>query len=426
MTVLARIGDQGCGCDEPEQLAALISIDEALARIARHAVPVVGTEVLLISRAVGRILAEPVRATAMTPAFDNSAMDGYAVDTSAFAGDGPWTFPVISRVPAGAAATTPVGENGVARILTGAPVPEGADAVIRQEDASRSGDLAIFSKRPASGSNIRRAGSDMQPDQIVIEAGARLGSREIAACAAAGACRVHVHRTLRAGLLVTGNEVRPAGAGRGGAEIWDVNTPMLCAALASRNIDLVHVGQVADDRTALEDNLAKLVGRVDLLVTTGGVSVGEEDHVKPALCALGGEVQFSGVAIKPGKPVSFGRIGSSHWLGLPGNPLAAFVTWKLFGTALVCLLTGQSNHYALRRHVVTAAAIHRKPGRCEFRPASVIRLDDKSREVVTFEYATHSGRVGRLATSDGLIVLPADSDHLPAGTLVEFLSFRDD
>lgn len=423
MTIIRRIETQGCGCDAPEQLTKLLSIDEALVRIAQHAMPVAGADSVPLRQALDRTLAEPVRAAAMSPPFDNAAMDGYAVDTAAFTGDGPWTFSVDSRVPAGAAFSASVGRAQVARIFTGAPVPAGADAVIRQEDACRTAGSVIFQERPTSGVNIRRAGGDMNPGDIIVEAGTRLGPREIAACAAAGAATVQVRRALSVGLLVTGNEVRAPGAARDEADIWDVNTPMLCAVMTSPRIDLVHIEQVPDQRDRLKRSLADLAGRVDLIVTTGGVSVGEEDHVKPALSALGAELHFSGAAIKPGKPISFGRVGSSYWIGLPGNPLAAFVTWQLFGKALVRNLTGQTGAGTLRRHVVTAEAIRRKPGRCELRPATLIGFDPRGREVAGFEDTTHSGRVGRLPVSDGLIFLPVECDHLPAGALVEFLPF---
>jgi molybdopterin molybdotransferase len=222
---------------------------------------------------------------------------------------------------------------------------------------------------------------------------------------------------------VTGDEVRPAGTNRSAAQIWDVNSPMLSALLATSAVDLVSVGQAADDRSGLASQLAELAARSDLIVTTGGISVGEEDHVRPALAALGGEILFSGVAIKPGKPVSFGRLGSSLWLGLPGNPLSAFVTFQVFGTALIRRLTGENTQPSLRRHVVLSEALRRKPGRCELRPATIAGFDAQGREVVRSDDATHSARVGTLPFADGLIFLPAEADYLPAGALVEFHPF---
>jgi molybdopterin molybdotransferase len=423
MTIHQAIASPGCGCDRQDMTHSLISIDEALARISAHAEPVGRTEAVGLESALGRILVRPVRSRSMSPAFDNAAMDGYAVATSALTGTGPWVLRVVARVPAGQESTMSLAGAAVARIFTGAPIPDGADAVVMQEDVRRDGDVIHLSRRPAPGLNIRRAGSDMAKGATVLEKGRRLGPREISACASAGAGIVWVRRKLHVALLVTGDEVRRAGGAREAAQIWDVNTPMLTASLASAGVEIVAAAHGADSLPGLVRQLGDLAAQADLVVTTGGISVGEEDHVKPAFAALGGETLFSGVAIKPGKPVSVGRVGKAHWLGLPGNPVSAFVTWQVFGMALLRALTGGGTGAPTRRHVVTAGAIRRKPGRCELRPATLAGFDAHGREVVRFEDATHSARVGLLPLADGLMFLPADVDSLPAGALVEFQPF---
>ena len=228
---------------------------------------------------------------------------------------------------------------------------------------------------------------------------------------------------IRVALLVTGDEIRTAGATRSAAQIWDTNTPMLCAELARPSVELVAVEHSADCRDGLKLQLARMAGVADLVVTSGGLSVGEEDHVRAALGELEADIRFAGVAIKPGKPVAFGRLGSALWLGLPGNPLAAFVTWQLFGMAVLRRLCGQSVSGPRRRHVVTAHGIRRKAGRCEIRPVTIVGFDAVGREVVTFQNATHSARVGGLPTAHGLMFLPAETDVLPEGALVEFQPF---
>ncbi len=423
MTILPSIGSQGCGCDAQDLSARLISIDTALARIAAHATPAGRIEAVALDAARGRVLARPVRSRAAVPAFDNAAMDGYAVATGALAGPGPWALPVVARVPAGQGATTPLSGAVAARIFTGAPVPEGADAVVMQENVTRVGDTIRVHVRPAPGLNIRPAGSDIAAGATVLDTGHRLGPRAMAACAAAGAGVVWVRTVPRVALLVTGDEVCAAGGSRDMAQIWDVNTPMLAATLAGAGVALVGTARGADNRADLAGQLRDMAARADLVVTTGGISVGEEDHVKPALADTGGEILFSGVAVKPGKPVSFGRVGPAVWLGLPGNPLSAFVTWQLFGTALLRALGGDTGAAPGRRHVVTAAALRHKPGRCELRPASLAGCDGHGREVVRCDDATQSHRVGGLPHADGLIFLPADVCHLPEGALVEFLPF---
>lgn len=422
MTIHQAIASPGCGCDSQDMLHSLISIDEALARIAGHVAPIGRTEALSLDHAFGRILAQPIRSRSMAPPFDNAAMDGYAITTSALTGAGPWVLPVVARVPAGQAMTTPVVRAAAVRIFTGAPIPSGADAVVMQEDVQRDGDVIHLSRRPEPGKNIRRAGSDMASGATVLDKGQRLGPREIAACAAAGADILHVRRRLRVALLVTGDEVRRAGGAREAGQIWDVNTPMLTASLAAADVDIVASAHGADSLAGLVRQLGDMAARADLVITTGGISVGEEDHVKPAVMALGGDTLFGGVAIKPGKPVSAGRIGKGHWLGLPGNPVSAFVTWQVFGLALIRALSGEGPTPP-RRHVVTASPIRRKPGRCELRPATLAGFDAQGREVARFEDATHSARVGLLSLADGLMFLPADAECLPAGALVEFQPF---
>lgn len=422
MTLLQPIRTQGCGCDRKDRVKTLLGVDEALALIHDRAGPVAACEGIAAEDALGRVLASPVVAVQMTPPFDNAAMDGYAVVTAALTGEGPWEVPVVARVPAGQAAA-PLSAAQASRVFTGAPVPFGADAVVMQEDVRRTGATIHIDHRPLPGLNIRRAGSELAAGAVVLQQGCLLGAREIAASAAAGVAQVHVKRRLRVAILVTGDEVRKAGADRSAAQIWDVNTPMLRALLQRPGIDLVAVEHGLDSLDGLHLQMAELAGAADLLVTTGGISVGEEDHVKPALKALGAEIIFSGVAIKPGKPVSFGQVKGTQWLGLPGNPLSAFITWQLFGEALVRRLTGQTGQGPMRRHVVTAEAIIRKPGRCEFRPACPAGFDAQGREVVRFEPETHSARVAGLSAASGLICLPADADHLPAGALVEFQPF---
>lgn len=424
MTIHHAIAPSGCGCDARDVSKTLITIDQALAVIAAHATPADGTQAVALTEASGRILAQPVNSKCMAPPFDNAAMDGYAVMTSALTGRGPWLMPVVQRIQAGQGAPDPLRGVAAARILTGALIPDGADAVVMQEAVTRDGDHIRLDARPAAGSNIRRAGSDMATGARVLDAGCRLGPPEMAACAAAGAGAIRVHPRPRVALLVTGDEVRNAGAARSDAQIWDVNTPMLAAALTGAGLDLVATGHGADTPEGLTRQLADMAAHADLVVTTGGISVGDADHVKPALARLGAEMLLSGVAIKPGKPVSFGRLGDAAWLGLPGNPLSAFVTWQVFGTALAKAMTGETGGGPVRRHAITVRSLGRKPGRCEVRLATRVGFDAAGREVVTFDDAIHSGRVGGLPRADGLIFLPAEVEDLPAGALVDFQPLR--
>jgi molybdopterin molybdotransferase len=425
MTVRGAIAPPGCGCDRKASERKLTSSHDALACIAMIAAPIRETMEVTLDEAVGRILARPVWSRTMSPPFDNAAMDGYAIATGAMLGNGPWLLHVGERLRAGQEANTPLRGTMAARIFTGAPIPQGADAVVMQEDVRRRDQTIRIDQRPITGLNIRRAGSDLAKDALVLQEGCSLGAREISVCAAAGTSKVHVRRRVRVALLVTGDEIRQAGAARGEAHIWDVNTPMLRALLTRPDIEMVALETGVDSRDGLYLQLAEMAATADLLITTGGISVGGEDHVKPALKDMGADIMFSGVAIKPGKPVSFGQVRGASWIGLPGNPVSAFVTWHIFGTALVRALTGAAAKGSIRRHVVLASAIRRKPGRCEFRPAMLAGFDAKGREIVRFEEGMHSAEIGRLPLMDGLMFLPTDAENLPAGALVEFQPFCD-
>lgn len=423
MTFIQKIDGNTCGCDSLTGPKSLISVDDALRRISSATRRVTETDCLSLAQASGRVLAQPVVALGMVPPFDSSAMDGYAINTSDLTGDGPWELTLAGRIAAGQARPDPLPAKTAVQIFTGAPVPPGADAVVMQEAVRRTGNRIVLSDRVCRGSHIRKAGEDMHTGRILIPAGRTLTPRDIAVCAAAGHATVTVTRCIRVVLLVTGDEVCQPGQPRGPAGIWDVNTPMLSAALMSPEIELCGVHVAADTRSAARAQLDSLARDVDLIITTGGISVGEEDHVKPAMRDLGTQITFSGVAMKPGKPVSFGRLRDAHWLGLPGNPLSAFVTWQLFGTAVCNALAGRSQGVPQRRHVVTGRTLHHKPGRCELRLARLTGHDGAGLEVVDFPDATHSGRVAPLAKMDGLLFLPADTETLPAGALVEFQPF---
>lgn len=425
MTILQPISEPGCSCDADPRNGSLITINEALAQIARLVAPVPETEYVATGLGQGRVLARSVRSEGAVPPFNNAAMDGYAVRTADLHGPAPWRLPVQGRVAAGQAQVPRLKAGSAIQVFTGAPMPDGADAVVMQEHVTRIGDSLRIDWPVERHGHIRFAGEDMKAGRTILREGWALTARDIAACAAAGAEQLCVRRPVRVALLVTGDEVTPPGAPLGPSGIRDVNTPMLRAAIEAAGATLCAVGAGADNRCGLRTQLSEMARTADLVITTGGISVGEADHVKPALADQGARIAFSGVAMKPGKPVSFGRVGAAHWLGLPGNPLSAFVTWTLFGPAILAALLGQTLWQPRRRTVVTRDPMHRKPGRCELRLARIDGMDGRGREVVRFESATHSGRVSTLALSDGLILLPAETETLPAGALVEFQPFAD-
>lgn len=423
MKTVHRLERPGCGCGENEVGDGLLSLDEALARIAGKSDAVEEVETVPLKNARGRVLAEPVVSATLSPPFDNAAMDGYALAAGALEGDGPWVLPVGGCIAAGHVPGGAVRRGSAVQVLTGAPLPQGTDTVVMQEHVLREGERMVLRHRPDVGTHIRPAGEDMRPGQVIVEAGTRLGPREIAAAAAAGAGSLRVRRKLRVVILATGDELRPAGDPLSGGQIWDVNSPMLAAAIAAEDVEVTVSRHEGDALGPLKARLSCLSETADVIVTSGGVSAGAADLVRPAIASLGGETVFSGVAIKPGKPVVFGRLGKAFWLGLPGNPLAAFTTWMLFGNRLLERLAGVSAPRVLRRHVVTGMTLSHKPGRCELRLARLAGFDGVGREVILCPDVTNSARVSLLPQADGLVLIPADVESVSEGDLLEFVQF---
>jgi molybdopterin molybdotransferase len=422
MTVLQRL-ESGCDCDTSAMAHGMLSIDNALSIALAGAHPMVETQNVHLANSMGRVLAKSVLAQTKTPPFDNSGMDGYAVRCADLKGQGPWALPVVDRIPAGDGRLVDLPPHCAMRIFTGAPVPAGADAVIMQERVTAKAGKIGFSHLPVPGENIRLAGEDMALGATVLPIGHTMDVRSVSAAASAGAGQVSVYQKLRVALIITGDETVPAGQALHPGTIWDVNTPMMLAALNAASVNVIAVKHVQDNLADLTDLLQKYSTRADLVITTGGVSVGDEDHARNAVIGAGGKISVSGVAIKPGKPITVGAIGSAVYLGLPGNPVSAFITWTVFGMPILKKMSGASSGTGLRRHVVTDLPLAHKLGRCEFRPAKIVGYNDTGIEVVTALSTVHSARIGPLTEADGLILIPAETQTITKGSLLEFLPF---
>lgn len=423
MSLIDQLSSDTCACSTASASSGLVSVDGALAMIDRITSQVRGVEVVPLAQARDRVVAAPVRAECPVPHFDNAAMDGYALDPMALAEPGPWKLRVQGRIQAGETARAPL-ESGTVQIFTGAPIPQGATAVIAQEDVQRQGEHIRLTRRPEPGENIRRAGSDMAAETQVLAPGDRLGPAEIAAAAATGRRELALWRRVRVTVLITGNELCKSRGSLSPGEIHDVNGPMLAALLDRPDVEFVGSVQIGDSLDAIADEMGEAARETDLMVTTGGVSVGAADFLRAALARLGGQLHFAGVAMKPGKPAALGTLGRALWLGLPGNPLAVLAGWALFGSRVLDRLSGVTPVWPLRRHVVAEAPLSHQPGRCEFRPARLIGLDGSGRELITVPPATQSHRVSDAVGFDGFALLPANVETIPSGEWIEFLPFR--
>lgn len=371
----------------------MLSVEQALDRLLAAARLPTGSEEVAVEQALGRVLARPLISPVAVPPCDNSAMDGYAVRLADAASG--VLLPVSQRIAAGMAAA-PLAPGSAARIFTGAALPEGAEAVVMQEDTeSLAGGVRIL-RAPERADHIRRAGEDVAVGEEVLAAGVRLSAAHLGVAASTGATRLAVFRRLRVAVFFTGDELvmpgRPLPPGR----IYNSNRACLLGLLHGLGCEIDDLGQVADDAIATRDALRRAAETADVVLTTGGVSVGEEDHVKAAVEALG-HLDLWKVAMKPGKPLAFGRVGDADFIGLPGNPVSAFVVFCLFARPFLLARQGVPPRPPLSFSV--AAGFRRDtPGRRrEFLRA---RLVDGRAEL----YANQgSGVLTSIARADGLV-----------------------
>lgn len=388
-----------CAAGKP---GVTLSVDAARLRAIAAARPVTETEILPVAAARGRVFAGPAAAATALPPFDNAAMDGYAFSSAALSGAGPWTLPVTLRVIAGDTARHVLRPGAAARIMTGAPIPAGADTVVMQERVRRDADHIAITDRPVSGLNIRRRGEDCALGADLLPTGVLLTPQRLGLLAGAGLAMVPVRRRLRVALLSTGNELCDPGAPLQHGQIYNSNRVMLAAALADRWIDLTDLGILRDDPAAIRLALREAAADHDVVITSGGVSAGEEDHVLDALAREAAELAVLKVAIRPGKPLTVGRIGGAMFFGLPGNPFAAFVTFSQIARPALRHAAGLSETPDPWLPAVADFALDRQTGRREFVPVTWDRRDSFGRPVVTLLGRGASARMSPLAVARGI------------------------
>ena len=385
-------------------------------------VTALGAERVALRQALGRVLARAVVARGPFPAFSASAMDGYAVQTSAFRGDAPFRLELIGESRMGAL-PPPLVPGTTCRIFTGAALPDGADTVVMQEDVTREGDRITFHKVPERGAHVRRAGEDLKEGDLAIEVGTRLGPFHLALAASLDYPELVVHERPRVTIVCTGDELRAPGDAADAGSIAECNSIGL-RALAEQAGAWVRVAPlVRDEPQATQASIEQALRRTDLLVTVGGVSVGDHDVVRPALERAGVTLEFWKVAIKPGKPLALGRAGATRVLALPGNPASSMVTFSLFALPLLRAMQGDRKPLPATLRAPLAAGIVRKPGRLEFMRARWEATADGLAVRVLPNQA--SGAVTSMAWADGLAVVEPDVTSLSAGDTVEVLRFAD-
>jgi molybdopterin molybdotransferase len=402
---------------------APMTLDAALDLVACVARPVIEPEEVGLSAATGRVLAEDVVAACDVPGEDNSAVDGYAVHFDDLVPGGETVLPVTGRAAAGHPLDRPARRGEAIRVFTGALMPAGPDTVMMQEDCRRVGDRVIIPPGIKRGANRRLAGEDVGKGQVVLRAGARLRPQDVGLAAATGRSRLLVQRPLRVAVFSTGDEVREAGQPLAPGTIYDSNRYVLAGLLGELGCRVTDLGILPDEAGALRAALSKAAEDHDLLFTSGGVSVGEEDHVRAAVESLGALHAWR-VAIKPGRPVALGQIGRVPFVGLPGNPAAAMVTFVTLARALVLRLAGRSDLRPLTFPVRARFAHKKKRDRREFVRVRLADGADGMPEAIRFP-REGAGILSSLVEADGLVTLPESLTSLEPGATVSFLPFSE-
>lgn len=390
----------------------MISVDQALQQLLADAEPICETTTLPIDEAVSRVLATAAISGLDVPPADNSSMDGYAVLSNDIAAD--QHYQISQRIAAGTP-PEPLVSGTVARIFTGAEMPAGADAIIIQENAQQHDDRVVFSQLPKPGDNIRPRGQDVTAGKEILAAGTRLRPQEIGLLASCGINEITVYKPLRLALVSTGDELVDLTSKPGPGQIYNSNKYLISAFCQQLGFEFIDMGACKDDLEQTKSLLAEAAEQADVVITTGGVSVGEEDHVKPAVEAIG-QLQMWKLAIKPGKPLAFGKIKSADFIGLPGNPSSVFTTFLILALPRLKYRQGLSQQHAQKSFQLPAAFERGPVSRREY-----LRARTTAKGVEIFPNQS-SGVLSSACWGDGFVI-QYENSQISKNQLVEFLPY---
>ncbi|MEO3989320.1 molybdopterin molybdotransferase MoeA [Pseudocitrobacter cyperus] len=401
--------------------AGLIPLDAALSQMLERITPLNATESLPLVQAFGRITARDVISPLDVPGFDNSAMDGYAVRLSDLATDAP--LMVAGKAFAGQPYHGEWPAGSCIRIMTGAPVPAGCDAVVMQEETEQTDAGVRFTAPVKAGQNIRRRGEDIADGAVVFPAGTRLTVAELPVLASLGIANVEVVRKIRVALFSTGDELQLPGQPLGDGQIYDTNRLAVHLMLEQLGCDVINLGIIRDDPQQLRQTFIQADREADVVISSGGVSVGEADYTKTILDELG-EIGFWKLAIKPGKPFAFGKLSQSWFCGLPGNPVSAALTFYQLVQPLLAKLSGfTGSTQAPRLRVRAASRLKKSPGRLDFQ-RGILQRDASGELTVTTTGHQGSHIFSSFSQGNCFIVLERERGHVEAGEWVEVEPFN--
>ena len=410
-------------CCEDELNTGLLTVAEAQARILEGVTPVTATESLPVREALGRVLADDIVSPIDVPSHTNSAMDGYAVRAADLPEDGVREFPVPGTSWAGRPWLTPIAPGQAVQIMTGGMMPEGADTVVMQEQVEREGDTVRIGSSHRCGQNVRAAGEDLSAGQRVFTAGKQLTAADIGVLASLGLGDVSVYRRLKVAFFSTGDELRSVGQPLGPGEIYDSNRYTLYGMLKKLDVEIIDMGVVRDRRELIEQAFHDAAATADAIITSGGVSVGEADFVKETLERLG-RMSFWKIAMKPGRPVTFGHIKNAVFFGLPGNPVSVMVTYFQFVRPALLKMSGETGAlgaFTLRARVTSA--LRKRPGRYEFQ-RGVLEQSAPGEFTVRSAGAQGSGILRSMSEANCFILLDPDRTSVEVGDEVDVQPFQ--
>lgn len=392
-------------------------VDQARRLIARFLSPVVGVEQVAVRAALGRVLASDVVSPVDVPAHDNSAMDGYAV-RHADLGEGEISLKVVGTALAGQPYNGPIGAGECIRIMTGAVVPASMDTIVMQEHTRSGGDRVTMGPGHRKGQNLRRAGEDLARGGVALAMGKLLLPADIGLIASLGIAEVPVYRRLRVAFFSTGDELVSIGTPLAEGQIYDSNRYTLYGMLSRLGVEFIDMGVVRDDPALLEKAFTDAAEVADVIITSGGVSVGEADFIKDLLNQLG-EVLFWKIAMKPGRPLAYGKVGKAHFFGLPGNPVSVMVTFYQFVRDALYVLMGRDPVPPLPvLKAECTSALKKAPGRTEFQ-RGVLTCSEDGKWTVRVTGEQGSGILRSMSEANCFIILPTEQGNVNVGTMVD-------
>ncbi len=408
-------------CDEFDPNA--LSVEQARGKILDSVTPVQHSESLPIREALSRVLAEDISATIDVPSHTNSAMDGYAMRGADIPDTGTRQLVIVGTIMAGRPLDVHIESGQCARIMTGGKLPAGADTVIMQEHVQRdeTNNRITITGGHKTGQNVRQAGEDLARGERVFRAGTRLTPADLGMLASMGIAEVAVLRRVKVVFFSTGDELCEVGQALQEGQIYDSNRYTLYGMLKRLEVDFVDLGVIADERSAVEDAFHRATRDADVLITTGGVSVGEADFVKDTLEKLG-QVGFWKIAMKPGRPLAFGRIGDCQFFGLPGNPVSAMVTFYQFVQPALLRMMGLDDVLPRYLQLRTTTPLTKRAGRLEYQ-RGIIGTDENGEMVVSSTGAQGSGILRSMGEANCFIELPLETERVKEGELVKVQPF---